>query len=141
MSKAKSLAVPAILLVVAIAVLLIGFARSSRTLARGCFHQVAHKGRGCAVLVLRADGKTVLELRDFATTENPHLRVLLISAEDALENTAVINSEKVDLGPLTASQPTHEFQVPEGVDVTHFNAVTIWNSRYQVNFTTAPLKR
>ena len=141
MSKKIALTIPAFLIVLAATVLLIGFSRRPQIEASGCFHQVAHKGSGCATLMRRANGKTVLELTNFATTENPDLRVLLISAEDALENTAVVNSQKIDLGPLQLSSGSQEYVVPRNVDVGAFNAVTIWNSRYQVNFTTAPLER
>jgi tRNA-binding EMAP/Myf-like protein len=131
----------AILLIAAAAAFLIGFSYRTATIAHGCFHQVAHKGRGCATLIRQGDGKTVLQLTDFATTENSSLRVLLISAEDALENATVLNSLKIDLGPLQSSSGVQEYVVPRSVDVAQFNAVTIWNERHQVNFTTAPLQR
>lgn len=137
----KNLLIPAILVMIAAVALIIGFSRQTQIIAHGCFHQVAHKGRGCAALVRQSDGKTVLQLTEFATSENPDLRVLLISADDALENTAVTNSQKLDLGPLQVSTGPQEYAVPRSADLGRYNAVTVWNDRYQVNFTTAPLTR
>lgn len=137
----KKLVIIPILLILAAAVFLIGFARRPTVLAHGCFHQVAHKGSGCATLLRLSDGKTVLQLTDFATAENSDLRVLLISAPDAPENSAVLSSERVDLGPLRVSEPEQEYSIPRSVNIDTFHAVTVWNARYQVNFTTAPLKR
>ena len=111
-----------------------------KTLAKGCFHQVAHKGSGCAGLVRGADGKVFLELTDFETSDSPDLRVLLSSAPDAFENITVQNADQISLGPLTRTGGYQQFFVPANVSVEQFHSVTIWNTKYLVNFTTAPLK-
>jgi hypothetical protein len=138
-SKKTILLVLAFGLAMASAVFLIGSSQRSRTIAQGCFHQVAHKGSGCAALVQRPDGKTVLQLTDFATADSADLCVVLISAPDALENKIVKDSKKLDLGPLHSAQGFQEYVVPEGENLADFHSVTIWNVRYEVNFTTAPL--
>jgi hypothetical protein len=140
MSKKTVLLVLAFGLAMASAVYLIGSSQRSRMIAQGCFHQVAHKGNGCAALVQRSDGKTVLQLTDFATADSADLYVVLISAPDALENTVVKDSKMFDLGSLQSAQGFQEYVIPDGENLTDFHSVIIWNVRYEVNFTTAPLR-
>jgi hypothetical protein len=114
---------------------------SSKTIAYGCFHQVAHKGSGCAALVQKSDGQIVLQLVDFKTTENPDLQILIISATDALENETVKNSEQLFVASLQKSEGFQEYLVPNIQSLTKLKAVVIWNNKHSVNFTTAPLKQ
>jgi hypothetical protein len=139
MSK-KYFALVSILLLAA-AVFAFRFLFSSRTLAYGCFHQVAHQAKGCAALIATGDGRTVLRLIDFQTTAASDLHVLLIAAGDARENETVKNSERLYLAPLEKNEGTQRYLVPPGGDLTKFNAVTIWHEKHGVNFTTAPLRR
>jgi hypothetical protein len=116
-------------------------ASAPRLLASGRFHQVAHKGEGVATLLQSSDGQHILRLTNFRTTDKSDLTVLLISAPDALENQTVMNSSVFVLGPLQQAAGDQEYPLPADLDLTHFGAVTIWNKKYQVNFTTAPLQR
>lgn len=116
-------------------------ASAPRLLASGRFHQVAHKGEGLAAILQLHNGQRILRLTDFRTTDNPELAILLISAPDAHENQTVVNSSAFVLGPLQQAAGNQEYSLPADLDLTHFSAVTIWNKKYQVNFTTAPLRR
>ena len=116
-------------------------ASAPRLLASGRFHQVAHKGEGEAAILEFHNGHRVLRLTDFRTSDNSELAILLISASDAHENQAVVNSSDFVLGPLHQAAGDQEYSLPADLDLTHFGAVTIWNKKYQVNFTTAPLRR
>ena len=127
-------------LVAVLGILLNQFFSASKTLAYGCFHQVAHKGSGCAALVRKSDGQTILQLIDFKTAASNDLQILLISAPDALENETVKNSERMVIAPLEKSEGFQEFVISEGQNPTNFHSVVIWNSKHGVNFTTAPLK-
>jgi hypothetical protein len=51
-------------------------------LAAGSFHSVAHETRGTAT-VLEVDGKRVLRLSEFATSNGPDVRFYLVAAGDA----------------------------------------------------------
>lgn len=139
MSKTSILLIPAVAGVLAI--LTDQLKPASRTIASGCFHQVAHKGTGCAALVRSSDGQFVLRLTDFRTAASDDLQILLISAADAPENETVKNSERIFIAPLQKQDGFQEFPVPAGQDLTNFNAVVIWNSKHAVNFTAAPLRR
>lgn len=121
--------------------LLVQHVFAPKTIASGCFHQVAHKGSGCAVIVQKSNGQTALQLTDFKTAADDDLQILLISSTDALENETVKNSERFYVAPLQKSEGFQEYVVPMGQNLTKFNAVTIWSSKHGVNFTTAPLKR
>lgn len=130
--------------VVLVAVICIGFLRQSFTpqvLASGEFHQVAHKGTGKAEIIKKRNGKYVLKLTDFETTAKPDLFVYLISASDASENETIKRSEIFSLGELQNAKGSQEYLLPDGFDFTKYGAVTIWNRRYEVNFTTAPLRK
>ena len=116
-------------------------ASTPRLLASGRFHQVAHKGEGVAAILQLDNGQRVLRLTEFRTTENHELAILLISAPDAHENQTVLNSSVFVLGRLQQAAGNQEYSLPADLDLTHFGAVTIWNRKYQVNFTTAPLRR
>lgn len=132
------------LFIVAAATFVICFARfsnSPKVLAFGKFHQVAHKGSGEAVILQKTNGQKILRLNDFRTAENPYLEILLISAPDALENETVKCSAVLVLGKLLNSKGNQEYLLPENTDVLKYQAVTIWNCKYAVNYTTAPLKR
>ncbi len=140
-SKKFILLISTLFLIAAIALLLNQLVFASKTIAYGCFHQVAHKGSGCAALIQRSDGQTILQLMDFETSESGDLQILLISAADALENESVKNSERLFIAPLKNSEASRRYVVPNGQNLTKFNSVVIWNSKHGVNFTTAPLKK
>ncbi len=141
MSKKLTAIISILFLILFTAVFLVGFFPFSKTIAYGCFHQVAHKGTGCATLIRKSDGQVVLQLTDFQTAKNPDLQILLISADDAPENETVKNSERLLVAPLEKSEGAQEYVVPPAENLTKFNSVVIWNSKHGVNFTTAPLKK
>jgi hypothetical protein len=116
-------------------------ASASRLMASGRFHQVAHKGEGVAAILQLHNGRRVLRLTEFRTADNSELAILLISAPDAHENQTVLNSSVFELGSLQQAAGDQEYSLPDDLDLAHFGAVTIWNKKYQVNFTTAPLRR
>lgn len=109
-------------------------------LATGHFHQVAHKGEGAATIIQLRNGRRVLRLTDFRTADKPDLCVVLISAPDAFENQTISNSRIFVLGQLQTASGDQEYELPADLDLTNYGAVTIWNRKYAVNFTTAPLR-
>ncbi len=113
---------------------------ANEIVAAGDFHQVAHKARGRAEIIKRRSGEYSLKLWNFETTAKPDLFVYLISAPDAFENEAVKTSDVLELGSLKNTKGDQEYLLPQKYDPAKYRAVTIWNRRHQVNFTTAPLK-
>ncbi len=112
-----------------------------RIIGSGKFHQVAHKGEGTATIYQLLSGERVLELADFYTGQGQSLEVLLISAPDAFENETVEKSVVFSLGEMQSTDSTQTFTIPDQLDLSKVAAVTIWSTKYKVNFTTAPLTK
>jgi hypothetical protein len=110
-----------------------------RALATGRFHSVAHETHGTATIQDLGDGRRVLRLSDFATSNGPDVRVYMVAAPDASDNATVTKAGFVELGKLKGNQGDQNYDVPEDLDLTHYRAVTIWCRRFSVNFATAPL--
>lgn len=117
--------------------------RPVKILAVGEFHPVAHKGGGRAVILQltgqRAGEPRRLQLIGFETGEGSDLQVCLVAAADCLENESVERAGFIALGPLRGNEGDQSFDVPIGIDLNRYRAVTIWSRKYRVNFTTAPL--
>jgi hypothetical protein len=111
-------------------------------LKSGTFHGVAHETRGTATIyqVGGSAGTRVLRLADFQTSNGPDVRVLLVAGNDAADNDAVRNGMPVELGKLKGNVGDQNYDVPAGIDLDRYAAVTIWCNRFGVNFGTAPLR-
>lgn len=108
-------------------------------LLAGSFHSVAHETRGTATVHRRADGTRVLRLTEFATSNGPDVRVYLIAAADAADDETVKKAGFVELGKLKGNEGDQNYDIPAGLDLNQYRAVTIWCRRFGVNFATAPL--
>jgi hypothetical protein len=105
----------------------------------GQFHSVAHETRGRATVLRLADGRLVLRLDDFTTSNGPDVRVYLVAATDAADNATVTRAGFVELGKLKGTDGDQNYDVPSDLDLGKYRAVTIWCKRFSVNFATAPL--
>jgi hypothetical protein len=110
-------------------------------LAKGAFHAAAHETKGTATIFELADGKRVLRLAGFETSNGPDVHVLLGKAADATDNDTVKNAGYVDLGSLKGNIGDQNYDVPADVNLSEYNSVTIWCNRFNVNFGTAPLRK
>lgn len=108
-------------------------------LATGRFHSVAHDTKGTASILALPDGKKVLRLTDFMTSNGPDVHVYLVAAGDATDNATVTSAGFLQLGSLKGNVGDQNYELPEGVDLDKYKAVTIWCQRFGVNFGTAPL--
>jgi hypothetical protein len=109
--------------------------------AEGRFHGVAHRGEGKAQVSRLADGRRMLRLTEFETSNGPDLRVYLVAADDAADSDTVKRSEFLEVSPLKGNVGEQNYELPAGVDLAKYRAVTIWCKRFGVNFATAPLAR
>jgi hypothetical protein len=109
------------------------------TLAEGNFHDGAHKTTSTATIHQLADGKRVLRLANFETSNGPDVRVYLVAAQDATDNDTVTHAGFVELGSLKGNIGDQNYDVPADTDLGKFKSVTIWCRRFGVNFGTAPL--
>jgi hypothetical protein len=108
-------------------------------LLSGSFHSVAHETHGTAAIIRAAHDRLVLRLTDFTTSNGPDVRVYLVAAPDAGDNASVTQAGFVELGKLKGTDGDQNYDVPAGLDLGKYRAVTIWCRRFSVNFATAPL--
>jgi hypothetical protein len=112
---------------------------SSAVLAEGRFHGVAHETKGMAAIHQLPDGKRVLRLSDFQTSNGPDVQVYLGVAPDANDNDTVTKAGFFHVGALKGNIGDQNYELPPDVDLSKYHSVTIWCRRFGVNFGTAPL--
>ena len=108
-------------------------------LATGQFHSNAHETKGVATIYRLNDGRRALRLTAFSTSNGPDVRVYLVAASDVQKEDAAKRAGFVDLGPLKGNIGDQNYDVPAGLDLTKYRAVSIWCRRFSVNFGAAPL--
>jgi len=105
----------------------------------GSFHSNAHETRGTATVYRLPDGRQVLRLSEFQTSDGPDVVVYLVAAPDVNDDRTVSDAGFVHLGPLKGNVGDQNYDVPLDLDLSRYRAVTIWCRRFAVNFGTAPL--
>lgn len=113
-------------------------ATGPRQLAKGQFKGYAHETAGSAA-IFEVEGKRVLRLTNFKTSNGPDVHVYLVAAKDAMDNDTVKSAGFVDLGPMKGNIGDQNYDVPSNLDLSKYAAVTIWCARFSVNFGTAPM--
>ncbi len=111
------------------------------TVASGRFHGVAHESAGLATIYQLPDGKRVLRLTEFKTSNGPELQLYLVAADDASDSDSVKKAGFVTLGALKGNVGDQNYELPADLDLAKFRAATVWCRRFGVNFATAPLVR
>jgi len=111
------------------------------TLGMGRFHTVAHETKGVATIYEQPNGERVLRLTEFETSNGPDVRVYLIASTDAMDNETVTRAGFIELGKLKGNVGDQNYTVPADVELSKYQAVTIWCKRFGVNFGTAALVR
>jgi hypothetical protein len=106
----------------------------------GHFHAVAHETKGHASIFQLADGRRMLRLTEFETSNGPDVRVYLVASDDAADSETVKNAGYIELGALKGNLGDQNYEIPASVDLTKYKSVTIWCRRFSVNFGTAPLQ-
>src|SRR5262245_20989491 len=113
-------------------------AASPKRLAEGQCKGYAHETQGEAK-IYDINGKRVLRLTNFKTSNGPDVHVYLVAARDAKDDATVKNAGFVDLGSMKGNMGDQNYDVPDTADLTKYRAVTIWCKRFSINFGTAPL--
>ena len=115
----------------------------TKTLATGTFHGKVHKTSGRATIYQEEDGKQVLRLTTFKTSNGPDVHVILIAAKDANDDANFLKSdtERVELGSLKGNEGDQNYEIPSGTDLSKFQTVSIYCERFNANFGAAPLER
>ena len=108
-------------------------------LATGRFHSVSHDTSGVATIHQLSDGKRLVRLTAFETSNGPDVRIYLVAANDATDNETVTRAGFVDLGAMKGNKGDQNYDLPTSIDLSQYQSVTIWCRRFGVNFATAPL--
>ena len=108
-------------------------------LVAGRFQGIAHESKGQATVYQLADGKRVLRLTDFQTSNGPALHLYMVAAANVPDNDTVKKAGFVDLGDLKGNVGDQNYELPVDLDLNRYKAVTVWCQRFSVNFATAPL--
>ena len=108
-------------------------------LAKGDFRGLAHETTGGATVHQLADGKRILRLSDFETSNGPDVHVYLVAAEVAKDNATVKQAGFIDLGSLKGNKGDQNYEVPADADLNKYKSVSIWCARFGVNFGAATL--
>jgi pentapeptide MXKDX repeat protein len=103
----------------------------AKTLVTGKFHGKVHKTEGRATIYQEADGKLVLRLTKFKTSNGPDVHVILVATADAMDDANFLKDNEGD----------QNYEIPAGTDLTKFRAVSIYCERFNANFGAAPLEK
>jgi Electron transfer DM13 len=116
---------------------------TAKTLYTGTFHGKVHNTSGRATIYQESDGKLILRLTNFQTSNGPDVHVVLIAVKDASDDANFLKSgtERVELGKLKGNQGDQNYEIPAGTDFNKFRAVSIYCERFNANFGTAPLEK
>ncbi|GAA3431359.1 DM13 domain-containing protein [Kutzneria kofuensis] len=107
--------------------------------AKGTFRSLAHPTSGQAEVARGADGRYVVQLRNFSTSDGPAVHVWLTDkAPDAGDSTFGRDGQ-LDLGALKATNGNEVYEVPAGTDVSRYKSVLVWCERFSVGFGVAGL--
>jgi hypothetical protein len=117
----------------------LAMAAEPKTLAQGRFHSNAHETIGDAAILSLGDGRRILRLTNFSTSNGPDVRVYLVAAADVQDDETVKNAGFVELGPMKGNKGDQNYEVPASIDLAQYRTVTIWCKRFSVNFGSAPL--
>jgi pentapeptide MXKDX repeat protein len=115
----------------------------AKRLETGKFHGKVHATAGRATVYQEADGKLVLRLTNFKTSNGPDVHVILVATKDAADDANFLkdNTEKVELGKLKGNEGDQNYEIPAGTDLTKFRTVSIYCERFNANFGAAPLEK
>ncbi|HSE88693.1 MAG TPA: DM13 domain-containing protein [Candidatus Binatia bacterium] len=108
-------------------------------LGKGDFRGLAHETKGLAAVYQLPDGKRLLRLSNFETSNGPDVHVYLVAAEVAKDNATVKQAGFIDLGSLKGNKGDQNYEVPADADLNKYKSVSIWCARFGVNFGAATL--
>src|SRR5215475_16123641 len=108
-------------------------------LSKGDFRGLAHDTKGTATVHQLGDGKRLLRLTNFETSNGPDVHVYLVAAEVAKDNATVKQAGFIDLCSLKGNMGDQNYEVPSDADLNKYKSVSIWCARFGVNFGAATL--
>src|SRR5947207_13990462 len=94
----------------------------AKTLFTGKFHGKVHATSGRATVYQEADGKLVLRLTNFKTSNGPDVHVLLVLTKDAVVDEKFVRGDldNVELGTLKGNEGDQNYELPGGRELIEF---------------------
>jgi hypothetical protein len=116
---------------------------NNKRVETGTFHGKVHSTSGRATIYQGSDGKMVLRLTNFKTSNGPDVHVILVAVKDADDDANFLKSstERVELGKLKGNEGDQNYEIPGGTDLAKFQTVSIYCERFNANFGAAPLEK
>jgi hypothetical protein len=116
---------------------------NNKRVETGIFHGKVHSTSGRATIYQGSDGKMVLRLTNFKTSNGPDVHVILVAVKDADDDANFLKSstERVELGKLKGNEGDQNYEIPGGTDLAKFQTVSIYCERFNANFGAAPLEK
>ena len=116
---------------------------SAKPVETGTFHGKVHQTSGRATVYQQGNGKLILRLTDFKTSNGPDVHVILVAVKDADDDANFLKSKtaRVELGNLKGNEGDQNYEIPEGTDLAKFQTVSIYCERFNANFGAAPLAK
>ena len=90
-----------------------------------------HNAEGQSKVIFLDDGREILRLEDFKSTNGPDLYVYLSTDTGA--------TDIVNLGKLKANVGNQNYDILEGTDLEKYNKVLIWCTSFSVLFGSSEL--
>src|SRR5229473_3546235 len=102
----------------------------AKTLETGKFHGKVHATSGRATVYQEADGKLVLRLTNFKTSNGPDVHVILVATKDAGDDANFLknNTERVELGKLKGNEGDQNYEIPDGFGLLRAVQRELWRS-------------
>jgi hypothetical protein len=115
----------------------------AQALETGTFHGKVHNTSGRATIYREPDGKLILRLTNFKTSNGPDVHVILLAAKDADDDANFLkgNTERLELGTLKGNEGDQNYEIPRATDLSKFQTVSIYCVRFNANFGAAPLEK
>ena len=104
-------------------------------LSRTALTSGEHTTTGDVLVIRLADGRHVVRLMGFTTSDGPDVRVVLATTESG----SLGVGGYLELGSLRATSGNLNYAVPAGTDLAPFRSVAIWCKRFDAVFGSAPL--
>ena len=108
-------------------------------LAEGRFVSQEHDTSGTAQVLRLPDGKRILRLTGFSTSDGPDVHVWLTTTKAGADEHAYDDSRHIALGELKATDGNHNYAIPAGAKLEGLRSAVIWCDRFNVAFGSAPL--
>ncbi len=107
----------------------------------GTFHGEVHATSGSVEILAAKNGTKVLRLTNFKTSNGPDVHVVLVAADDAVDNQKFLpgGTERIEIGKLKGNEGNQNYTIPAGTDLGKFKTVLIYCERFNATFGAAPL--